>query len=211
MARKSTTEKTPGGGLAIRIADAVLDYLTRVPASKLAANPEPRAAARRVANVAAAKAAIAAGSFALPAGVIGWLTIVPELTTMWRIQARMVADLAALYGQEATLTREHMLYCLFRHSAAQAARDLVARVGERVLVKRASQQAIESVAQKIGTTVSRRAVRGRFSRWLPVIGVLGVGAYAYYDTARVAVTAIRLFEQEPEAKPKARARKRARA
>jgi hypothetical protein len=31
---------------------------------------------------------------------------------------------------------------------------------------------------------------------LPVVGAVGVGAYAYYDTTRVAVTAIRLFEQD---------------
>jgi hypothetical protein len=31
-------------------------------------------------------------------------------------------------------------------------------------------------------------------RWLPVIGVMGVGAYACCDTARLAATAIGLFK-----------------
>ncbi|MEW5296878.1 MAG: hypothetical protein WDW36_000125 [Sanguina aurantia] len=31
------------------------------------------------------------------------------------------------------------------------------------------------------------------SRWLPVVGALGVGAYAYHDTGQVAKTAIALF------------------
>jgi len=42
--------------------------------------------------------------------------------------------------------------------------------------------------------LSRRALGEGVSRWLPVIGALGVGAYAYYDTGQVAATAIELFD-----------------
>ena len=108
----------------------------------------------------------------------------------------MVADIAALNGKTATLTREQMLYCLFKHSAAQAVRDLVVRMGERVLVKRASLRVMQLVAQKVGVKLTQRAIGTGLSRWLPIIGALGVGAYAYYDTAQVARTAIELFERE---------------
>jgi hypothetical protein len=36
------------------------------------------------------------------------------------------------------------------------------------------------------------------SRWLPVVGALGVAAYAYYDTGQVAKSAIELFQQDVE-------------
>ena len=39
----------------------------------------------------------------------------------------MVADIVGGNGNKAELTREQMIYCLFRHTAAQAVRDLVAR------------------------------------------------------------------------------------
>ena len=39
------------------------------------------------------------------------------------------------------------------------------------------------------------------SRWLPVIGAVGVGAYAYWDTSRVAKTAIDLFGRQVKALP----------
>ena len=198
--RRSLTRRD----VATRVADAILAFVGEVPESSATPSRVPAEAARSVANAAAAKAAVTAGSLALPVGPIAWLTILPELIAVWKIQARMVADIAALHGKQASLTREHMLYCLFKHSAAQAVRDLVARVGERLLVKSASLAAVQSVARAIGVEITQRAIGRGLSRWIPIAGALGVGAYAYYDTARVATTAIELFAQdvvvEPEAK-----------
>lgn len=115
----------------------------------------------------------------------------------------MVADIAAPYGKKSTLTEEQMVYCLFRHSAAQAVRDLVVRVGERVLIKRGSLTLLESVARKVGLKPTRKVIGKGLSRWIPVAGAIGVGAYAWYDTAQVAATAIELFEQETAVSPDA--------
>jgi hypothetical protein len=119
--------------------------------------------------------------------------VLPELVMIWKIQAQMVSDIASTFGKEATLGREQMLYCLFRHTAAQAFRDVVIRMGDRLVFRRAGMAALERLAKNIGVNVSRRAVGKGISRWLPVVGALGVGAYAYYDTAQVAKTAIELF------------------
>ncbi len=108
----------------------------------------------------------------------------------------MVADIAGIYDKNAYLTREQMIYCLFRHTAAQAVRDLVVRVGERILVQGVSLGAMQVIAREVGISITRRAIRKGVSRWLPVIGALGVGTYAYFDTAQVARTAIELFERE---------------
>jgi hypothetical protein len=127
------------------------------------------------------------------------LTIVPELVAIWRIQRQMVADIAAAYGASAELTRSHMLYCLFRHAAAQALRDVGVQVGARLLVREAPLRTLERVAAKIGIQLSRRVAGRGLSRWLPMVGAVGVGAYAYYDTRQVARTAIELFAtREPD-------------
>jgi len=192
------------GDIAAKVGAAILDFLGDVPKSTTAPSVVPEQAARGVANAAAAKAAVAAGSLALPVGPIGWLTILPELVAVWRIQARMVADIAALYDKKASLTREHMLYCLFKHSAAQAVRDLVARVGERLLVKSASLAVLQSIARAIGVEVTQRSITRGLARWVPIAGAVGVGAYAYYDTARVAMTAMELFAQDVVVEPEQR-------
>nr|WP_049623666.1 hypothetical protein [Frateuria defendens] len=175
---------------------AILDFVSQIPPSEVGSSQAPADAARRLAQRAAQRAALTAGSLALPPGPVGWLTLLPELVAIWRIQAQLVSDIAAAYGRHAELGREQMLWCLFRHTAAQAFRDLVVRMGDRLLFRQMSATALRRVAQRIGVHVSQRALGKGVTRWLPVVGAVGVGAYAYYDTRRVADTAIALFEGE---------------
>jgi hypothetical protein len=189
---------TPSANGHSRIAEAILSLIGHIPETDEHQSRNPAKRAKSAANAAATKAALAAGTLALPPGPLGWLTVLPELIAVWKIQAQMVADIAALYGRTATLTREQMLYCLFRHMAAQTVRDVVVRVGERFLVRRLSGRTLQSAAQKVGLRISQRAIGKGFSRWLPVVGALGVATYAFIDTGQVAAAAIELFERDIE-------------
>ncbi|WP_240922503.1 hypothetical protein [Oleiagrimonas sp. C23AA] len=175
---------------------AVLDFVGTVPRAHAPGEGSPAVQAKAIADAAAHRAALTAGSLSLPPGPLGWLTVLPELVAVWRIQAQMVADIAAVYGRQAALGREQMLYCLFRHTAAQAVRDLLVRAGDRLLFRRATVIGIERVARHIGLHLSRRAIGRGVSRWLPLIGAVGVGWYARYDTQQVAKTAITLFNDD---------------
>jgi hypothetical protein len=177
-----------------RVTQAILDFVARIPASHVAGSAAPAITARRLTEQAARRAALTAGSLALPPGPLGWLTVLPELLAIWRIQAQLVSDIAAAYGRHAELGREQMLWCLFRHTAAQAFRDVAVRMGDRLLFRRLSQGMLERLARQIGVKLSRRALGEGLSRWMPVVGALGVGAYAWYDTRQVAASAIALME-----------------
>jgi uncharacterized protein (DUF697 family) len=187
-----------------RMAQAITDFIAQIPPSRIEQGTDPDGQARRVAASAAQRAALTAGSLALPPGPLGWLTLLPELVAIWKIQGQMVSDIAAVYGKQAELGREQMLWCLFRHTAAQAFRDLVVRMGDRMLFRRISFGALQHLAQRIGVKVSQRVVGKGISRWLPVIGAMGVGGYAYYDTRQVAKTAIELFSGIIETDPSPR-------
>lgn len=177
------------------VAQSLMRLAVNVPASSQSRAALPLVAAQGLTRTAAKKAALTSGSLAMAPGPLGLLTLLPDLLAVWRIQTQMVSDIAAVYGQQGTLTQEHMLYCLFKHSASQAVRDLVVRAGERYLVKHASLAVLQQVAHKLGITVSKKVIGGGISRFLPVVGAMGVGGYAYYDTAKVAATAIELFEK----------------
>lgn len=182
-----------------QIGQAVLSFVSRVPGSEQRLETAPmarRQAAQDLTLKACAKAAATAGGLALPPGPLGWLTLIPELMTVWRVQAQLVADIATLYGKQATLTREQMMLCLFKHMASQALRDVAVRTGERWLVRTLTAQAAQSIAKAIGLKVAERTLGKSVARWVPVLGAVGVGAYAYYDTQQVAKTAIALFEGE---------------
>jgi len=175
---------------------AIMGVLSRIPDTVETHGADPVRRARAIANAAALKAASVSGTLSLPPGPAGWLTIIPDLTMVWKIQSQMVADIAGAFGQTSTLSQEQMLYCLFRHAAAQAVRDLVVRAGERILIKRVPARGLQAAIRKIGVPVARRVAGRGISRWLPIVGAVGVAGYAYYDTRRVAVTAIDLFRSE---------------
>lgn len=179
-----------------QIVDVLTDLTSSVPGSPELTSQQPSSRAHEMTLAAASQAGAVAGALALPPGPLGMLTVVPDLIAVWRIQRQLVADVAACYGKSAELGRETMVFCLFRHAAAQVVRDLIVRVGERWLLRRATMNVMERSLQRVGAVVSRRVIGRTAARWLPLAGALGVGAYAFYDTMQVGKTAQRLFEEE---------------
>lgn len=171
-----------------------------IPTSTEKETIEARARSRKLISEASLKAAAISGALALPSGPLGWLTILPDLAAIWRLQAQMVADIGTVFGKKGKLTEESMIYCLFRHAAAQVVRDLVTRMGERVVVRHASLRMAESVLESIGVRLVHRVARAGLWRLLPAIGALAVAGYAYYDTEQVGQTAIEFFSKEIELK-----------
>ena len=178
------------------VENALLDLVIRIPPSSERALEQPLARAQAIARNTSRQASLVASSMALPPGLWGWLTVLPELISVWKLQTQMVSDIAAVYGKSAAMGREQMMYCLFKHVSAQLFRDVVTRVGERVLVQKASSALVTSMVKKLGVTITQGLVGKSASRLLPIIGAVGVGAYAYYDTSQVAKTAIELFSKE---------------
>ena len=160
-------------------------------------------AAEKIAREAAQKAAVVSGALALPPGPLGMLTVLPDLFLIWKVQRQMVADIFALHGRTAELTKAHMLYCLFRHMASQALRDVVVRAGQRAVVQQLTAGALTGVLKSLGVSVTQRIAGTAASRWVPLVGAAAVGAYAYWDTLQVAKTARRLLEPPPQSAPAA--------
>lgn len=182
--------------LADRVSDAIMNLISAVPSSTEVNSATPDARARLLARNAARVSASISGGAAMAPGPLGMLTLLPDIVGVWRIQAQMVSDIAAVYDKTATLTRQHMVYCLFKHSAAQLLRDVIVREGARYLVLPMTLRMMRSLVSKIGIKVGQRTVSKALARYAPVVGAVGVGAYAYYDTKKVAETAIKLFSSE---------------
>ena len=178
------------------VQSAIIEVMSSIPATREPHGTSPGTRARAIAKAAARKIATVSGTLSLPPGPAGWLTIIPDLTMVWRIQSQMVADIAGAFGQQAFLGQHQMLYCLFRHAAAHSVRGIAVRAGERILIKRAPALALETLVHRIGLPVARRIAGRGISRWLPLVGAAGVAGYAYYDTMRVAATTIELFRSE---------------
>jgi hypothetical protein len=179
-----------------QLSDAIFDLVLQVPPSNEKTLDLPAQRAHAISRSAARNASLIASSLSLPPGFLGWLTVLPELVGVWKLQAQMVSDIAAVYGKQKSLGREQMLYCLFKHVSAQLFRDVVVRVGERVVVQQTSLKILQSLAQQLGVKLTKTIISKSAARFVPLLGAVGVGAYAYFDTLQVAKTAVALFEQD---------------
>src|ERR687892_1869194 len=186
------------GELLDRLFGILFRAINEIPASSEKQTSDALFRSRELIANASVKAAAISGALALPPGPLGWLTILPDLAAIWRLQAQMVADIGTVFGKMGKLTEESMIYCLFRHAAAQAVRDLVTRMGARVIVQRVSLRVAENVLQRIGITLVQRVARRGLWRLLPAIGALAVAGSAYYDTEQVGHTAIEFFSKDIE-------------
>ena len=188
--------KTTEDSVAAKIVAALQDFLGDVPSTKETAVKDPFKRSQQIAVKASAKAAAISGTLALPPGPFGMLTIIPDLIAVWKIQGQMVADIGGTFGKQAFISQEQMLYCLFKHTASHAVRGVVVRVGERLLIRKTTLKMMESALRKVGVRITQRLLGKSVTRWLGPLAALGIAGYAYYDTAKVAETAVEFFDSD---------------
>jgi hypothetical protein len=188
MAKSSGDDVTQSG-----LQKALYDVVSNIPSSRLPVSRDPGGKAAELISAAQKKSAVLAAACAIPPGPLGLLTIVPDLVGIWKMQSQLVADIAAVYGKTPALRREAMLLCLFKHGVASIGRDLLVRVGQRVLIRRASLRVIQALLAKVGIRVTQKLIGRGLSRWIPLVGAGVMGAYAWYDTGEVGRSAVELF------------------
>lgn len=195
--KADTVKRTPGklSDAYRRLAETVMDAAGRIPESGIQPADDPEARSRSLTSAAARDAAAISGALALPSGPLGAATVLPDLVLIWKRQAKLVADIAAAHDKTPLLTRESMLYCLFEHIASEALADVAVRVGQRLLITEVSVRVLQRVAAAVARRVAPRLLKSSVARWLPVVGAVGVGAYAYRDTTQVGRTALKYFSK----------------
>jgi hypothetical protein len=183
------------------VSRALSKLILHIPKSDERASSDPMVRSRSLAKSAARRAAAISTGLSLPPGPVGMLTILPDLLAIWNLQSALVADIASAYGKKASLTREAMVYCLFKHGGAALLRDVVVRAGERFVVRQTSLRVLEELLAKIGVRLSQRVLGEALARYVPLLGAAAIGAYAYYDTAKVAANTIELFSADVVVEP----------
>ncbi|MBR4680074.1 MAG: EcsC family protein [Fibrobacter sp.] len=177
-----------------KLSALLFELITDIPESLHSPTENSDEKIKKLIRQAAVKASLVSATLSVPAGVTGVLTSVPDIAAIWRIQAQLVSDIAATYGKFAQLSREAMVWCLFRHSAAQLVRDIAVRTGSRIVVQKVSFAVLEKLLKKIGVKVSTKFLGRAALRAIPAIGALGNGAYSFYDTTEVGKTAASYFK-----------------
>lgn len=142
------------------------------------------------------KSGLVSATCSLPPGPLGILSILPELLFVYRIQGHLILDIAALYGKEVQVTKELLLYCLFKHGGAQVFRKIIEESSLKILIRPTTVRVFQTMLEKLGLMISKSILRKQFARWIPIGGAVVTGTFAYYDTKRVGKTAMDLFSKE---------------
>ncbi len=135
-------------------------------------------------------------ALSIPGGVTGLITVLPEITAIWRLQSQMITNIAALHGQTHLVTREQMLYCMFRQMGFGLVKEYVFQRGGVYLVRKMSDQAFSAVLQKLSRGLITRQGTRMAGKIIPLVGSISAGALSYYDTFRVGKNARRLYSHE---------------
>ncbi|PJZ84430.1 hypothetical protein [Leptospira harrisiae] len=151
---------------------------------------------RELVQNASFKSGLISATCSLPPGPLGILSILPELLFMYRIQGHLILDIAALYGKEVQVTKELLLYCLFKHGGAHVFRKIIKESSLKILIRPTTVRVFQTMLEKLGLLITKSIIRKQFARWIPIGGAVVTGTFAYYDTKRVGQTAMDLFSKE---------------
>ena len=167
--------------------------LARVPESFEPKSSLPSEKARAIGKSATLRAAALSTGLALPKGVAGMLTVLPDLVAIWHIQTAMVADIAACYGQSDKLDSPAMTFCLFKHMDENLIVDWFLPYERQLNLRPETNQMLGKLIHTVAARVSQRLLGRAIGGWVPFVSALGLGALTAYDTDKVAETARHYF------------------
>ncbi len=173
----------------------LFELATAIPHPQIVAGDDPLTISQSLVHKAATRASMLSATLSLPGGPLGLLTMLPDIASIWRLQAQLVSDIAAAYGKSAYLGREAMVWCLFRHASAQLMRDFAVRTGRRILIQQLSNVAFNALVQRLGLVSAQRLVGRGLPRLLPLLGAVASGTFAWFDTRAVGKSAIEYFSK----------------
>lgn len=157
---------------------------------------DPEEIAKELTLSAAIKTAGISAGLSLPVGILSIFTILPELFMIYRIQGHLVKDIASLYGKEALVTKELLIYCMFKQTSLHLVERLLEDAGTKVIIRPTTIRFVESLLEKIGIHLSKNLIRKQLLKWLPLLGAALTGGLTFLDTQYVAATASGLFAKE---------------
>jgi hypothetical protein len=142
-------------------------------------------------------ALISFGAGAIP-GLGGILSILPETYLLLKLQARMVKDIAILLGRETLLSKEILLYCLFKDNKENMFETTIRMSGTKLLIRPISMQYVQNIYSKLVLDKAGNIKNQKGKLLYSFISAFTNGSLSYLDTQIVGNTANSLFLSDIE-------------
>ncbi len=142
-------------------------------------------------------ALISFGAGSIP-GVGGVLSILPETYLLLKLQARMIKDIAILLGRESFLSKEILLYCLFKESKINLLETSIRITGTKLLVRPISLDLITNIFYKLVLNKVGKNKNQKNQILFSFISAITNGSISFLDTQIVGNTANSIFLSDIE-------------
>jgi hypothetical protein len=144
---------------------------------------------------AARKAFLLSTAAGLPPGPLGWLTILPEIMALLKIQINLIYKIAKYFHSETKVNKTIILLILSNAMGVALKHKAIQKIGTRVIVKTLGTSAMRNILKGVGLRISGRILQRGLFRWIPFVLAPVFGAFSYSITKKVGREAETLLSQ----------------
>lgn len=154
---------------------------------------EPEGTPDEMIEEAARKAFRISTALGLIPGPIGFVTILPEVVTLTKLQINLIYRIARHYGRAEEVDKEIVLLILANVMGVAGGGALVRKAGSLLVIRSANTQVVKALARKVGTHVIDTAAKKAIGRWIPMATAPLFGYFSRSLTRKIGMEAKRLL------------------
>ena len=135
---------------------------------------------------------------ALPPGLLGWATLLPELVGITKVQINLVYAIAQFYGKEGKVNTTIVAYLFANQLGLRVAESMSEKVGQKLVIHIMSSQMLQPLIKQIAKAIGMSVTQKLIGRWVPFLLAPIFGAYSKKMTEKIGHEAIKLFSSDFE-------------
>jgi len=146
---------------------------------------EPVGTPDEMIDEAAQKAFKVSTALGLIPGPIGFVSILPEVVALTKLQINLIYRIARHYDRAEMVDKEIVLLILATVMGVAGGEALIRKAGTTLVVKTANAKVVKVLARKIGTHTIDAAAERAIGRWIPLLTAPLFGYFSRSLTRRI--------------------------
>ncbi len=126
-------------------------------------------------------------------GPIGFVSILPEVVALTKLQLNLIYRIAGHYGRTEMVDKEIVLLILANVLGVAGGETLIRRAGTTLVIRSANTRIVRALARKIGAHVIDTAAEKMIGRWIPLATAPFFGYLSRSLTRKIGIEANRLL------------------
>jgi hypothetical protein len=126
-------------------------------------------------------------------GPIGFVSILPEVVALTKLQVDLIYRIARYYRKAEAVNREIVLLMLANVMGVAGGEALIRKAGTALVIRSANTAVVRALARKVGRHVIDTAIEKAVGRWIPVVTAPLFGYFSRSLTRKIGREAKRVL------------------